>query len=81
MRLKLPVFIFLISGSGLLAQDRISETLFENRTQQYTWENRLVGDRDKPQSERFTKTNITIKKEWELMPSSLPGSVRLLKSE
>lgn len=46
-----------------------------------TWRNRLVGDRDKPQSERFTKTNITIKKEWELLPSGLLGPVRLLKSE
>jgi hypothetical protein len=26
-----------------------------------TWRNRLIGDRGKPQNERFTKTNITIK--------------------
>lgn len=45
-----------------------------------TWRNRLVGDREKPQQERFTKTNVTIKKEWELLPSGLLGPVQLLKT-
>ena len=44
-----------------------------------TWRNRLVGDRGKPQSERFTKTNITIKPEWTVLPSGLLGPVRILQ--
>jgi hypothetical protein len=46
-----------------------------------TWRNRLVGDRGKPQSERFTKTNITIKPEWTVLPSGLLGPVRLLQKQ
>ena len=46
-----------------------------------TWRNRLVGDRGKPQSERFTKTNITIKPEWTVLPSGLLGPVRLMKKQ
>ena len=44
-----------------------------------TWRNRLIGDRGKPQNERFTKTNITIKPDWKLEPSGLLGPVQLLK--
>jgi alpha-L-rhamnosidase len=43
-----------------------------------SWRNRLVGDRGKPQNARFTQTNITIKPEWEILPSGLLGPVRLL---
>ncbi len=43
-----------------------------------SWRNRLVGDRDKPQAERLTKTNITIKPDWELLPSGLLGPVQLM---
>ena len=43
-----------------------------------TWRNRLIGDRDKSQNERFTKTNITIKPDWQLLPSGLLGPVKLL---
>ncbi|PWK27763.1 alpha-L-rhamnosidase-like protein [Arcicella aurantiaca] len=43
-----------------------------------TWRNRLIGDREKPQNERFTKTNITIKPDWKLEQSGLLGPVRLL---
>ncbi len=46
-----------------------------------TWRNRLIGDRGKPQNERLTKTNITIKPDWKLEPSGLLGPVRLLKIE
>lgn len=42
-----------------------------------TWRNRLIGDRGKPQNERFTKTNITIKPDWKLEPSGLLGPVQL----
>ena len=46
-----------------------------------TWRNRLVGDRGKPQNERFTKTNITIKPEWTVLPSGLLGPVRLMQKK
>ena len=46
-----------------------------------TWRNRLIGDREKPDSQRFTKTNITINPDWKLEPSGLLGPVRLLKIE
>ena len=44
-----------------------------------TWRNRLIGDRDKSPNERFTKTNITVKPDWQLLPSGLLGPVRLLE--
>lgn len=43
-----------------------------------TWRNRLIGDRGKPQDKRFTKTNVTIKDDWQLVPSGLLGPVRLM---
>jgi hypothetical protein len=46
-----------------------------------TWRNRLIGDRGLPADKRFTKTNITIKADWELVPSGLLGPVRLLKAQ
>jgi hypothetical protein len=46
-----------------------------------TWRNRLVGDRGKPQSERFTQTNITITPAWTVLPSGLLGPVRLLQKQ
>ena len=42
-----------------------------------TWQNRLIGDRGKPQEERFTETNIKIKDQWKLRPSGLMGPVEL----
>ena len=42
-----------------------------------SWRNRLVGDRDLPVGERLTKTNITIKPEWELLDAGLLGPVRI----
>ena len=42
-----------------------------------TWQNRLIGDRNKPQAERFTETNIKIKDEWKLRPSGLLGPVEI----
>ncbi len=44
-----------------------------------TWRNRLVGDRDKPQNQRFTKTNITITHAWTVLPSGLLGPVVIVK--
>jgi len=43
-----------------------------------SWRNRLAGDRDKPESERFTKTNIKILPEWKLLDSGLMGPVEIL---
>ena len=42
-----------------------------------TWQNRLIGDRGKPQKERFTETNIKVKDEWKLRPSGLLGPVEI----
>ncbi len=46
-----------------------------------SWRNRLVGDRDLPQSRRYTKTNIRIHPEWKLLESGLLGSVTIKKSQ
>jgi hypothetical protein len=43
-----------------------------------SWQNRLIGDRGKPQEERYTMTNIRIKDEWTLRESGLLGPVELL---
>jgi hypothetical protein len=43
-----------------------------------SWRNRLVGDRDLPEAKRYTRTNITIRKEWTLLDSGLLGPVRIL---
>ena len=45
-----------------------------------SWRNRLVGDRDLPESRRYTKTNITIRPEWKLLESGLLGPVTIEKS-
>ncbi len=45
-----------------------------------SWQNRLIGDRGKPQEKRFTKTNIKIKDDWKLRDSGLLGPVEI-KSE
>lgn len=42
-----------------------------------SWRNRLVGDRDKPQDQRYTRTNITIRKDWKLLESGLLGPVEI----
>ncbi len=46
-----------------------------------SWRNRLVGDRGKPENERFTKTNIRIREEWSLLPAGLLGPVKVLSAE
>ncbi len=46
-----------------------------------TWRNRLIGDRDKPEAERLTKTNIVTGKDWELQPSGLLGPVQFFLSD
>lgn len=42
-----------------------------------SWRNRLVGDRGLEQRHRYTKTNVTIRPEWELLSSGLLGPVVL----
>ncbi|SEN77071.1 alpha-L-rhamnosidase [bacterium A37T11] len=42
-----------------------------------SWRNRLVGDRDMPAKDRFTKTNIAIGNDWQLLPAGLLGPVVL----
>ena len=42
-----------------------------------SWQNRLIGDRGKPQQERFTKTNIKIRDDWKLRESGLLGPVTI----
>ncbi len=45
-----------------------------------SWRNRLIGDREKPKSERFTQTNVTVRPDWQLLPSGLLGPVQLLQA-
>ncbi|SFE11746.1 alpha-L-rhamnosidase [Chitinophaga sp. CF118] len=42
-----------------------------------SWHNRLVGDRDLPAEKRFTRTNVTIRPEWKVLPAGLLGPVTL----
>jgi len=42
-----------------------------------SWQNRLIGDRGKPQKERYTKTNIKIRDDWTLRRSGLLGPVEI----
>ena len=42
-----------------------------------SWQNRLIGDRGKPQEKRFTKTNIKIRDDWVLRESGLLGPVTI----
>jgi len=40
-----------------------------------SWQNRLIGDRSRPQQDRYTRTNIKIRDDWSLRPSGLLGPV------
>ncbi len=42
-----------------------------------SWRNRLVGDRGKPQEQRYTQTNISIRNDWKLLRSGLMGPVEI----
>ena len=42
-----------------------------------SWQNRLIGDRGKPQEQRYTKTNIKIRDDWTLRESGLLGPVEI----
>ena len=43
-----------------------------------SWQNRLIGDRDKKQEEHYTRTNIRIREDWELRNAGLLGPVEVL---
>jgi hypothetical protein len=43
-----------------------------------SWRNRLVCDRDLPEMQRLTRTNITIRPEWKILESGLLGPVSIL---
>jgi alpha-L-rhamnosidase len=43
-----------------------------------SWRNRLIGDRTLPLEKQLTKTNITVKPEWQLEESGLIGPVKIL---
>lgn len=43
-----------------------------------SWRNRLIGDRDLPLDRPFTRTNITVRRDWKLEPSGLLGPVTIL---
>lgn len=62
--LRVPVSGILKNGKNVLEIEVIN-----------SWRNRLVGDRHQPEDKRFTRTNITIRPEWELLPSGLLGPV------
>ena len=68
---------FRVDISGVLKPD---QNLLEINVVN-SWRNRLVGDRDLPQSQRYTKTNITIRPEWKLLESGLLGPVTVNKSQ
>ena len=42
-----------------------------------SWQNRLIGDRGKPQEKRYTKTNIKIRDDWKLRKSGLLGPIEI----
>lgn len=46
-----------------------------------SWRNRLIGDRDLPENQRLTRTNITVTNQWTLEPSGLLGPVKLCVDE
>jgi hypothetical protein len=45
------------------------------------WRNRLIGDRDIPLEQRYTRTNITVRKDWQVLESGLLGPVRILQEK
>jgi hypothetical protein len=46
-----------------------------------SWRNRLIGDRELPEEQRLTRTNIAVTKNWKLEPSGLLGPVILQTNE
>lgn len=65
-----------IALEGMKAGDNVLEVEVVN-----SWRNRLVGDRGLPEDKRYTRTNIAIRDDWELLESGLLGPVVLGKNE
>jgi hypothetical protein len=59
-------------GSALKPQGNVLEVDVIN-----SWRNRLVGDRELTEDRRFTRTNITVRREWPLLDSGLLGPVQI----
>jgi hypothetical protein len=65
---------FRVNISGLLKKKgNILEIEVTN-----SWRNRLIGDRTLPLDKQLTRTNITVKPEWQLEESGLIGPVKIL---
>ncbi len=45
------------------------------------WHNRLIGDREKPESEKLLHTNVKVRHDWELQESGLIGPVVILSAK
>lgn len=46
-----------------------------------SWRNRLIGDRNLPENKQYTKTNITVRNDWQMQDSGLLGPVQILCEE
>lgn len=46
-----------------------------------SWRNRLIGDKNLPLHKKYTRTNITVRDDWQLSRSGLVGPVRILKQK
>jgi hypothetical protein len=46
-----------------------------------SWRNRLLGDEKLPVEKRLTRTNIQVRKQWQLLDSGLLGPVQLLEEK
>jgi hypothetical protein len=46
-----------------------------------SWRNRLLGDEKLPADKRFTRTNIQVRKEWQLLDSGLLGPVQFWEEQ
>ena len=44
------------------------------------WHNRLIGERDKPESEKLLHTNVRVRHDWILQESGLLGPVEILSA-
>ncbi|RYZ45797.1 MAG: glycoside hydrolase, partial [Sphingobacteriales bacterium] len=60
-------------GEALRASGNKLEILVVN-----SWRNRLIGDRDNSAGKKFTNTNITVRPDWQLVPSGLTGPVKIV---
>jgi hypothetical protein len=66
-----PPFRAHISKAAKRGENKLEVTVVNS------WRNRLIGDRDLPEEQRLTRTNIAVTKDWELEPSGLLGPVVL----